>query len=185
MNYLTYLLKGFGYKDWTDFSSTVFKLLYMKSAAKWLSLAAVLGTARTLVDNLFGLDIIVFVAFVFLICAEFFSGVKAARKVDGERFKSRKMGRMFLKIGVYITIVAVLHAFKRQVEIPDLFGLELNPFTWIYYMVFIGIVLQLLISWFENLGRLGYKETQTLAGFILRKFNRWFEFDGTKDNGEE
>lgn len=180
MNIITYLLKGFGYRSASDFSTTVFKL-----DSSWLWLSALLGTLRWLLAAAMGIDLVVFAAFVFLIIAEFQTGLTVSMRIKKERFQSRKFGRMILKIGVFISIVSVLNALSKNMGPPPFFGIELNPFQWLYYFVFMAIVFQMFISWMENLGCLGYKETKTIAGFVLRKFNKWFEFDGSKDNGEE
>lgn len=175
MDKLNYLLRGFGFKNISDYLSSLFRFDSLKV---WLSF--LLGG----VLEYTGLDSVVLLAFVGLIVAEFQTGIKVSMQVNGERFKSRKFGRMILKIGTYILIVSVLHSFSTRMHIPKFLGFDVNPFLWLYYSVFIAIVFQLFISWMENLGCLGYKETKTIAGFILRKFNKWFEFDGTKNNGD-
>lgn len=180
MERLNFILKGFGYKSMSDYSTTVFKL-----DSFWVHLSFVLGTLRLFLQDSTGLDIAVLLAFIALIVAEFQTGLKVSMKVKGEKFKSRKFGRMILKIGTYLAIIKLLHTFSIGLPVPAVLGYELNPFLWLYYTVFIGIVFQLFISWMENLGCLGYKETRTIAGFVLRKFNKWFEFDGSKDNGQE
>jgi hypothetical protein len=147
-------------------------------------LSASLATLRVSIFSYTGLDVVVIAAFVFLIIAEFQTGIRVSMSIKMERFKSRKFGRMILKIGTYISIVVVLHTFSKRMEVPNVLGFDINPFLWLYYMVFTAIVFQLFISWMENLGCLGYKETKSIAGFVLRKFNKWFEFDGKKDNGD-
>lgn len=181
MNRVKYFLQGFGFKDSMDFKTTVFKLLTGRDGVEW-SVISMIGGFLTAVT---GLKPFVFLAFVVLIFMEFYSGVRVARKIKSEKFKSRKMGRMFMKIGVYMFIITMLHAFSQQVEVPDIMGLNINPFVWLYHAVFLGITFQLIISYFENLGRLGYAETKSLAGFITRRLSRFFETDGTKNNEEE
>lgn len=177
---LGYTLSGFGFKSFNEFASSAFR------ADKGLLLiSAALGALRVFIKGYTGLDAAVFVAFMALIIAEFQTGLKVSMTVKGERFKSRKFGRMILKIGTYVMIIALLHVFASKISAPSILGFDVNPFQWLYYTVFIAIVFQLFISWMENLGCLGYKETKTIAGFVLRKFNKWFEFDGTKDNGTE
>jgi hypothetical protein len=180
MDNIRYMLKGFGFKSLSEFGGSVFKLDVAR-----LMVSAALGALRLYIKDFTGLDFAVFITFVFLIIAEFQTGLKVSMQVKGERFKSRKFGRMILKIGTYVMIVSVLHAFASKMAVPVILGFDVNPFMWLYYTVFIAIVFQLFISWMENLGCLGYKETRTIAGFVLRKFNKWFEFDGTKDNGQE
>jgi hypothetical protein len=147
-----------------------------------ITIVAVAGLLKVMLPEVIGFDWIVLSAFVFLIAAEFQTGLKVSRRIRKERFKSRPFTRMIVKIGVYASILIVLNQFAKKIDAPDIMGISLNPFVWLYYTVLIAIVFQLLISWLENLGMLGYKETRTIAGFILRKFNAWFEFDGSKNN---
>ena len=88
---------------------------------------------------------------------------------------------MILKIGVYVGILFMLFTFANKTKTIDFIGFDVNPLGWLYYAVFVGITFQLVISYFENLGNLGYKEAKGLAGIVLRRFNKWFEFDGEKD----
>lgn len=181
MTDLKYFLQGFGFKDTNDFKTSVFKLLAGNNGVEW-SIISVTGGIVTYVT---GLQPMVFVAFCALIFLEFYTGVKVSRKIKSEKFKSRKMGRMFMKLTVYIVLVSLLNAFRQQVDMPDIMGLEVNPFTWLYYAVFIGITFQMLISYLENLGRLGYSETKGLTGMLLRRLNKFFEMDGEKNNPED
>lgn len=185
VNTLKYILNGFGYTSIADFKSTVFKISHMDNAPLCFLICSAFGVFRSLLNEFTGLDTPVFVAFIFLIGAEFFTGIKVSLMRKGEKFKSRKFGRMILKIGVYVCMIMMLHAFARNMDTPVVMGFPVNPFLWLYYSVFIAIVFQLFISWLENLGALGYKETKSIAGLVLRKFNKWFEFDGSKDNGQE
>lgn len=185
INAINYILGGFGYRNGSDFKATVFKILTIDNTKYWVLFCSACATLRTAMFDFTGLDSAVLGAFVILIGAEYWTGIKVAYLKKGERFKSRKFGRMILKIGTYIVIIMMLHAFARKMSIPIMMGFTVNPFLWLYYFVFIAIVFQLLISYLENLGSLGYKETRTIAGLVLRKFNKWFEFDGTKDNGPE
>jgi hypothetical protein len=179
MDKVTYILKGFGFSSLTDYLNSLFS-----PNTSVIILSASLATLRVSIFSYTGLDVVVIAAFVFLIIAEFQTGIRVSMSIKMERFKSRKFGRMILKIGTYISIVVVLHTFSKRMEVPNVLGFDINPFLWLYYMVFTAIVFQLFISWMENLGCLGYKETKSIAGFVLRKFNKWFEFDGKKDNGD-
>lgn len=179
----TYLLKGFGYSNLNDLLTTLFKIAYLKNFKITLPVIITLGTVREFIENSLGLDLAIIVAFVILLCAEFQTGLKVALKKKGERVQSRKLGRMLLKIGVYINILYVLYTFASKMESKEIIGFEINPFGWLYYIVFVGIVFQMVISYLENLSALGYAEAKGLHGVILRKFNQWFEFDGSK-NGD-
>lgn len=183
MRVINYILNGFGYEGSADFRRSLYGLcLHGENIELRLLLFSAAGAFRLFLGEYIGFDVPVFWAFVFLICAEFWTGIKVARKVKGQKFQSRKFGRMILKIGTYLFIVGLLNVFAKSIDAPDIMGVSMNPLVWLYYTVFIAIIFQLFISWMENLGQLGYKETKTIAGFVLRKLNAWFEFDGTKDN---
>lgn len=181
MTRITYLLNGLGFLNIKDFKSSVFKIYYQDKSNVLIALSAIIGTIRTFIESSTGLDIVVYVALVFLIIAEIQSGIKVSLRKKNERIQSRKMGRMILKIGIYSSILFVLHTFSSRFPAPTVLGFEVNPFKWLYYVVFTGIVFQLVISWFENLASLGYDEAGGLVGILLKKYNQWFEFDGSKN----
>jgi hypothetical protein len=62
---------------------------------------------------------------------------------------------------------------SRQDKKPSVFGFEVNPFEWLYYAFFSGIIFQVVLSYLENLS-LGYSEAKGVLGIILRKYNKWF-----------
>ena len=184
MKAVNYILQGFGYLDFNDFQTTIFKVWYTGSIKLFLtfSISSIsLGTFRELVKVSTGLDLLFWGAFVFLIIAEWQTGMKVDMLKRGNKFQSRKFGRMLLKIGVYFAILQMLFTFSVQTKTLEFIGFEINPLGWLYYVVIVAIVFQLFISWLENLGNLGYKEARGIAGIVLRRYNKWFEFDGTKD----
>lgn len=179
---LTYLIQGFGFKNIPDFIESTFTVAVNPVFKKTvITTSMILATLMTWIEQVTGLHFFVILAFIYLICAEFQTGLKVAVLRKGEKFKSRKFGRMIAKIGVYVMIILTLNQLSSHLDAPVMFGLSINPFVWLYYTVFIMIVFQLVISYLENLSALGYKEMKGILGFLLRKYNKWFEFDGTKD----
>ena len=185
MKHLNYILQGFGYENLNDFNTTVFKAFYTVDFKILLTISFALGTVREFIEATMGLDILVLGSFVFLIIAEWQTGIKADIKIRKGKIESRKIGRMILKIGVYMTILFVLFTFASRTKTVEFIGFDINPLGWLYYVVFVAIVFQLVISWFENLGVLGYKEARGIVGIILRRYNKWFDFDGSKDVDEK
>lgn len=185
MRNLDYILKGFGYDNLTDFKTTVFKIYYLNCANCLGILASIAGSVRMFLEQSLGLDILVTGVFVMLIIFEMQTGIKASVIKNNQKVRSRKIGRMLLKIGVYICILFMLHTLASRMKFPQPFELDLNPFMWLYYTFFIVIVFQLFLSYLENLSTLGYAEARGLIGVILRKYNKWFEFDGSKDADNE
>ncbi|QKX04891.1 hypothetical protein HN014_08155 [Aquimarina sp. TRL1] len=181
MKTINFLIQAFGFLNTDDFYKSTFGAISLK-AIKWSCFLAVF---ELFLKEYLGLDLIVFFAFVLLIIAEYITGIKAARK-QGKRFESRKAGRMIFKICIYLFVIFLLFSFSKAISVPEIAGLEINPFSWLYYTVFFAIVFQLFVSYLENLGTLGYKESKTIVGIILRKYNEKFEFDGKKrDTGIE
>lgn len=177
MKTINFLMQSFGFLNTQDFYKSTFGAITL-NAIKW---SAIIGFVEIFVKQYLGLDLIVFFAFVLLIIAEYITGIKAAQK-QGQKFESRKAGRMIFKIGTYTFIIFLLFTFQKGLKAPKLAGFELDPFLWLYYTTIIAIVFQLFVSFFENLGALGYKESKTIAGVILRRYNKIFEFDGEKGN---
>lgn len=185
MGQIKYMLKGFGYESVNDFLTTNFKIFYIQNYQLALTFTGILGTIRTFSESYLGLDLLVLSVFVLLIIAETRTGMKVALKKKSQRIQSRKIGRMLLKIGVYIFILFMLYSFSSRMKNPTVLGLEINPFEWLYYVFFTGVIFQLIISYLENLASLGYNEAKGIIGIILRKYNKWFEFDGTKNADNE
>jgi hypothetical protein len=181
MKAINYFLKGFGFENVHDFLSTTFKIFYIGKLKITIPIIITLGTLREFIEVSLGLNLMAIVAFVWLIIAEFQTGVRASLKKKDERIQSRKIGRMFLKIGVYLQILWLLNSFSKNVESKEIAGFEINPFDWLYYIFLIGVIFQMVVSYLENLSSLGYREAKGILGVVLRKFNKWFEFDGTKD----
>ena len=183
MKHFKYILNGFGYESTRDYlNACAGSFINSNKVELKLFFIAIASFIRLFMHNYIGIDVPVFFAFVFLISAEFYTGIKVSVKIEKKKIKSRPIGRMLLKIGTYVMILGIINVFAKSIVVPEVFGIPLNPFSLLWYAVFVGIIVQLIISWFENLGCLGYKETKTLAGFILRKYNKWFEFDGSKNN---
>ena len=95
----------------------------------------------------------------------------------GEKHESRKFGRMLLKIATYLVHIYILHTFSANVEFPSLGGFEFDPFHWLYWIVLIGIIWQLVVSLLENLDCLGFRFAKVLLKIINKKFYKTFELD--------
>lgn len=183
MKLINYILQGFGYLDVQDFQTTAFKMFYFGNLKAFIAISLTLGTIREFIITSTGLDVIFWCVFVFLIIAEWQTGMKVDMIKRGNKFQSRKFGRMVLKIGVYIAILLALFALSETTKHKSFIGFDVNPLGWLYYVVMVAIVFQLVISYLENLGNLGYKEARGIAGIVLRKYNKWFEFEGDQ-NGD-
>lgn len=183
LEHINYFVKGFGFQNLQEFIHSSFKFLDPSNTPRKvaLNISAIMASVLSFLENLIGVHFLVIVAFTVLIVAENQTGIKVDFK-NGKKFKSRKFGRMFLKICVYLNILAILNVLNVYIDFPEIQGFEINPFLFLYWFCLIGIVFQLLISYLENLSNLGYNEVNGFLGALLRKYNEWFEFDGSKNN---
>ena len=109
------------------------------------------------------------------------TGVLASLK-RGERHESRKVGRMLLKILTYLVLIYVLHTFSANISFPVLGDFEFDPFHWLYWVVLLAIIWQLIISLLENLSCLGFRFANVLLRIINKKFFKMFDLTEENEN---
>ena len=170
---LNYILQGFGFKNTQDFLQSTFGHLNSLSIIK---MDIILSFLFATVHFLFGFNHLFLTAFVVLLVFEWITGVQASRK-RGEKHESRKFGRMLLKIAIYSVIIYILHTLSANADFPSVAGFEFDPFHWLYWIVLIGIIWQLVVSLLENLDGLGFRFAKVLLKIINKKFYKTFELD--------
>lgn len=171
MNTVKFLFQGFGFEGFNEFKISAFGYLL---SSKVVTCSLFIGLLQSVLQDYFGIPLIVFSAFVLLNIMEFYTGIKAA-KLKGKNIESRKMGRMLLKVGVYLLILFMLQSFKKGLEFPSISDFEFDPFIVLYWAFLSGVIYQLFKSLLENLEDLGYKEATGILGFIIRKFGNKFD----------
>lgn len=178
MKTINYILDGFGFKNLDDFLSSTFGFLNSQNVIKT---DLVLGTLVSAVSFLFGFNHFFLFAFVVLLGFEWYTGVKASLK-RGEEHKSRKIGRMLLKIATYLTPIYILNTFAANSKFPVIMGYELDPFVWLYWIFLVGVIWQLFVSLLENYKCLGYRWAEVLLKIINKKFYEQFNLEDDNNN---
>ena len=84
---------------------------------------------------------------------------------------------MILKIATYLVPIYILNTFAKNADFIKIMDMELDPFSWLYWAVLLGIIWQLLVSLLENLDSLGVRYAKTLIRIINKKFYKQFELD--------
>ncbi len=158
-----YYLQAFGFNCKNEYLQSTFGYIDFKV----ISVSVFIGFVKTFIGESLGFNTLVFMAFVVLNTLEFWSGIQVARK-NKVVIESRKMGRMFLKVGTYILIIWMLNMFMQHLKFPVIFGYELDPFFAMYWGFLIAIIYQLLKSLAENYEALGYKEMKGFLGLLKR-----------------
>lgn len=166
MKNINFLLRAFGFKSLEDFQWSSIGFVNFKI----FEISAIWGAVKML----FGVDWAFFLAYIVLILFEWYTGVRASYS-NGEKHESRKLGRMIFKICVYSIVLFVLNQFHSHVDFPVVFGYEIDPFVWLYWVTLFVIIWQLFISILENLDTLGYKWAKVLQRIINNKFYKQFE----------
>lgn len=87
---------------------------------------------------------------------------------------------MFFKLGTYITIIWILNAFAKGIEIPPVLGVKLQPFVLLYWAFIAGVIYQLYKSLMENMEALGWKEAGKVLNFTKKKLNGQLGDDNIK-----
>lgn len=161
-----------GYDTINSFIESAF---HPKMAGLSITFAGILGSISYYVENFLGFDPIIGIVMVALFGVELFTGIKAS-KVEGNKFSSKKFGRGFLKMGVYLIMIGLAHLLAKNVDIKPLFGWEFNYYEWMHYAFFNFVIIQLFISNLENFKRLGWDDFLP----ILKKLTKFVE----KENKE-
>jgi phage-related holin len=181
MRIINYFFKGFGFMSLDDFLKSAFGFIYTSTSI--IKIDLILAFIFSAVSFLFGFNHLFLIAYVVLLVSEWYTGVQASLK-RGERHESRKFGRMILKIATYLVPIYILNTFAKNSDFIKIMQLEIDPFSWLYWAVLLGIIWQLLVSLLENLDSLGVRYAKTLIRIINKRFYKQFELDDT-DNSIE
>ncbi len=164
MKTLNFILEGFGFENWLDFKLSTFGFITIKT----INASAFLTGLVTFIDTAFGFNHKFLIAYVVLIIGEWATGVIASHN-RGEKHESRKLGRMMLKVAVYSLMIYIPNTFQKESHFPEVFGYELDPFLWLYWIVIFVIIWQLVISVLENLKSLKFNFADVLLKVINKK----------------
>lgn len=165
--------QGLGYDSIKEMSESLFHVSSIKNI---FIAGASLGSVAALTEEYLGVSFIVYIFFMLLIIAEIWTGILASRK-RGIKIQSRKGGRMIVKMGIYTLIIGGLYQLSLGIKAPEIpiLSIEVNIWTWVYYISLNMIIFQLLISVLENLSDMGYKETSKIVSVLNRLLSKWFE----------
>lgn len=170
-------MREFGFDCSTEFVNSSFGFCISKPI---LIVGFSTATISTFVENYIGLDPLVYIAFILLLFMEFLTGIKASVK-EGVKIQSKRFGRVILKLLIYTILIGIVHTFRARLEMPSFLGSRVNIYSWIYFLTINLIVLQLILSVFENLNRLGFEESSKIYNSISKLIKKWFKLVDTKD----
>jgi hypothetical protein len=167
------LSKDMGYESWKEFLDSTFHIDLYKPI---IIMSITVATITALFEKLIGLNPIAYIAFTVLIGLEFCTGIQASLK-EGKKIESKRWQRFIIKIGAYTTILGLINTFALFMPPLVMKEFGVNIYLWMYYIVLNMLILWLFISVFENLSRLGYRETSPIFRFLAKYFDKWFKLE--------
>jgi hypothetical protein len=182
LKFIEYQLRGEGYSSISDFLQSCFHVYQWKPI---LGFAVSLGAIASIIEKFIGLEPVVYLAFILLLGLEFWTGVRVSVVKKKQKFTSKRFGRFFTKIMAYTILIGVINIFKNKLPVPNLFDTDIAIFSWVYYTGLTWVILQLIVSVFENFGKLGWTEAKGFAGVVMRKFNQLFDLDNESDGDHD
>lgn len=175
-NFITHLisdwLHALGFIDWVDFKHSLFNTSLLLSASTLVMIAAAIN--YFMVEAL-GLGLYLYVAFAGVIIMEIVTGISAAKKL-GKEIEGPAFMRTVSKLAIYSVFLFLLNMFAKHNSITVL-GTELNIWSWVYWMFFTGVSIQLTISILNNFAKMGYKEARIISKLLGRKFQDIIKLD--------
>lgn len=154
MKQLTSTLDTLGFKDTASFVESTF---HPNNINFSLIMSTVLGFIAFLSESFLGFEPMVALAILLLFSLEILTGINASLK-EGEYFNSKKLGRGFLKMMIYMIMIGAANLLALNIHIKPIFGWSFNYYEWIHYTCMNFVIVQLFISNIENFNRLGWTE---------------------------
>jgi len=169
-----YIIECFGFESMSDLGGSLFH--YKSGMLLILKTGSIFGFLATLIEKFIGVEPAAYAAFLMLIMMEFATGLSASLK-EGCKIESRRFGRMIVKIAIYSVFLGILNIFKNYLSIPTVFSFEIDIYAFLFYVTLNSIIVQLVISVFENLGRLGFMEANLVLRVIKKHLDKYFKLD--------
>jgi phage-related holin len=167
-------VKDWGYSSVHDLLETT---LHYREFKPMIAMSLTLAGITSMIEQFVGLEPLMFVAWIALLLVELITGIKASL-YEGKKLESKKFSRFIFKVFIYIVMISITHLLHIGSEgrfVSSVYG-------FIYWLIIDYISIQLIISVFENLSRLGFQESSKVFKTIREYLNKWFDL---KHGGEE
>jgi phage-related holin len=160
-------IKDWGYSSVHDLFETT---LHYREFKPMFAMSLTLLGITSMIEQFVGLEPLMFLAWVALLLVELITGIKASLH-EGRKIQSKRFGRFIFKVFIYISMISITHLLHIGSE-----GRIISSFYgFIYWLIVDYISIQLIISVFENLSRLGFQESSFVFKTIKDYLNKWFD----------
>lgn len=157
---IEFMLEKIGYKSIPDMLASLFQYKAIKVI---MILAIPLGTLAGILHRYIGLDAELYLAFNILIILEFITRF-FVEKIN----LANKILWTCIKVFIYTSILFVLNTYRQHSEGLQFMDLNINFYTWTYYIVFHGLTIHIFIKCFENMVKAGWDEASGIKGLIIK-----------------
>lgn len=153
MGYFEKILKTFAYSGWQDLVSSLMpSIKYEHFTVSSLTLSSLM----VIVQIIFGIDALAFLALLIIMIAELTSGIVAS-KIRKEAFSSMKLSRFTFKVAYYLILIYVTNTMANGFKTNGQ-DLAYTIFHWMHLFLTIQIVMENIVSVLENLSVISGKE---------------------------
>lgn len=152
----------FGFNSTDQFLNSLFR-------PKLMPLSIPIAMIGSFLQFVFGLEPVVFIAFVSLLSLELVSGIFASW-IEGQRITSKRMKAFLMMLFVWLVVLFILNAF-RKLEENEFIS---QTFDYLFYAVIIFITSIYFKSILENGSRIMNKkeEFKSIIGIFGKKLNK-------------
>jgi len=178
-NYFTKFLAAYDYGSFREFSLSVFPTFKYELQGLMMLVSFVSGT----VNYFFGIQPALAFAMFVAVIVEVWTGIKASRKL-GKKFESFRFSRCVIKIGIWLIILYIIHAFEKEYESRTNY-IQMAAyafFNFVYVVALTGFLVEYLTSILENVAVLQNKPKTQIIEAIQSGWSRFTDSIKTKKN---
>lgn len=108
-NYFVKFLAAYDYQSFEEFILSIFPTFKYQLHGLMLFISFLSGT----VNYFFGITPALAIAMFVAVIVEVYTGIKASKK-EGKSFESFRFSRCIIKIGIWLLILYIIHAFEKD-----------------------------------------------------------------------
>ncbi|WP_437918438.1 phage holin family protein [Sphingobacterium sp. LRF_L2] len=164
------LLVTYGYDTLSDFGQSLAPALKYTGVT---AMTTIMSAMAVSINRIFGLDSYAFLALLFTLAIELFSGLTASR-IRREQLSSMKLSRFGFKVCCYLVLIAVPYLFATSFEFHKK-TLAAAVFDWMHVFLVIQIVLENLVSILENMAVISGKPKTHIINKLTSKIENFLK----------
>lgn len=176
-NYFVKFLAAYDYGSFREFALSVFPTFKYELQGLMMFVSLISAT----VNYFFGIQPALAFAMFIAVIVEVWTGIKASRK-QGKAFESFRFSRCVIKIGIWLVILYIIHAFEKEYENrTNLIQIAACTFfNFVYVVVLTGFLVEYITSILENVSVLQNKPKTQIIEAIQSGWSRLIDSIKTK-----